>query len=130
MQNTSAAARLPSRRILLVDDNEEAAQLLAKLLRITGHDVVVSATGADALHQVDAFRPQFILLDLGLPGMDGGEIARQVRGRPDCSEIKIIAISGYRPESIDQNLAVMFDAYLVKPVGMGLLAKTMALIDV
>jgi two-component system, chemotaxis family, CheB/CheR fusion protein len=72
-------AKSPPRRILVVDDNVDAAETMAKLLRLRGHTVVVVADGQSALETLSQFTPEVVLLDIGMPGMDGYEVARQLR---------------------------------------------------
>ena len=82
-------------RILIVDDNVDAARGMARLLQLAGHDVRVAHDGRQALEIARGQRPRFILLDIVLPGMDGYEVARQLRGDPRHRDATIIAISGY-----------------------------------
>src|SRR6185503_16114768 len=84
----------PKRRILVVDDNRDASDTLAMLLRAMNHDVRVAHDGPSAIENASDFQPQVVLLDIGLPGMDGFEVARRLRGefQPDAG---LVAISGY-----------------------------------
>jgi signal transduction histidine kinase/CheY-like chemotaxis protein len=105
-------------RILVVDDNVDAARGTARLLQIAGHDVRVAHDGRQALEMAHGHRPQFILLDIALPGMDGYEVARQLRGDPRHRGATIIAISGYSEEDYRHlEAGTCFDHHLVKPVG-------------
>ena len=110
-------ANLRQRRILIVDDNEDAAELMAASLELKGHTTVVAHDGPVALRLVEPFHPDIALLDIGLPVMDGYELARRLRtGR---AGLKLIAVTGYGQETDRQRaLAVGFDAHLVKPVRM------------
>ncbi len=103
-------------RILIVDDNQAAAGALQKLLRAKGHTVQVAYSGARALADLNAFSPTVVLLDLGMPEMDGYETARRIRAQ---SAVKIVALSGYGQE-IDrlQTARAGFDKHLVKPVSV------------
>jgi len=106
-----------SKRILVVDDNTDAVESLAFLLELEGHDVRTALDGPAALDLASEFRPQAVLLDIGLPGMDGYEVARRLRERPETREALIIAITGYgQQEDRALTKAAGFDHHLVKPV--------------
>ena len=110
------------RRILVVDDNEDAREMLADLLRDLGHEVVVADDGPAALRRLEVFPAEVAILDLGLPVMDGFELARRVRERQSGSGLRLIALTGYgRERDLAQSRAVGFDAHLVKPVDMSAL---------
>lgn len=105
------------RRILVVDDNVDAANTLVMMLRLDDHDVEAVHRGQDALDRIPAFRPEIVLLDIGLPEMDGYQVARQVRKLSGTGRIRLIALTGYgqaddRARAVDAG----FDDYLVKPV--------------
>ncbi len=104
-------------RILIVDDNADTAQGLARLLRFLGHEVRVAHDGPAAIDAVHQERPDFLLLDIGLPGMDGYQVASQLRGEPGMDSLIIIAITGYgQDEDRRRSRAAGFDHHLVKPV--------------
>ncbi len=103
-------------RILVVDDNVDAARGTARLLQIIGHDVRVAHDGRQALEIAHGQRPRFILLDIALPGMDGYEVARQLRGDPRHRDAIIIAISGYSQDDHRHAQEMGFDHQLVKPI--------------
>ncbi|MCK9620432.1 MAG: PAS domain-containing protein [Methylobacter sp.] len=106
-----------SLRILVVDDNYDAAQSLSLLLVSKGHTVWLAHDGYEALEVAQAQRPQVILLDIGLPGMDGYAVARALRQHPDLKTTILIALSGYgRPEDRELAKTAGFNDYLVKPV--------------
>jgi signal transduction histidine kinase/CheY-like chemotaxis protein len=109
---------LPRRRVLVVDDNVDAANSLAKLLaRLYGQEVRVAHDGAQALEAAEHFLPEVVLLDIGLPGMDGHEVARRLRERPATGQALIVALTGWGLESDRQRSAQSgFDRHLVKPV--------------
>jgi CheY-like chemotaxis protein len=109
--STSAAAGPRPLRILVVDDNVDAARSLALFLRRAGHATASSHDGVKALESVSSFKPDVVLLDIGLPGMNGYDVARAIRGRTPAT---LIAMSGYNREEDAQ--VVVFDHYLVKPV--------------
>jgi signal transduction histidine kinase len=104
-------------RILVVDDNADAAMLLADSLRALGHDVMVAHDGPSALSRLDGYRPDVALLDLGLPVMDGFELAGQLRRAPGTADVVLVAITGYAQE-IDRRrtAAAGFDLHLAKPI--------------
>ena len=110
------------RRMLIVDDNEDSARSMATLQRRRGHETRIAFTGPDALAAAADFRPEVVLLDIGLPGMDGFEVAQRVRAMPALAGAFLVAISGYgSPEDVAHARAVGFDEYLVKPADLDLL---------
>ena len=107
------------RRILVVDDNVDAAEMLAEALRYAGHDVRVEHDGSSALAAVAEFRPDVILLDLGLPGMDGFEVARRLRANSAMAKTRVIAITGYGQDVDRRRTAQLgIERHLVKPVDL------------
>jgi PAS domain S-box-containing protein len=107
----------PSLRVLVVEDNVDAAESLAILLRMFGHQPHVVHTGMAGLDAAATYQPNVILLDIGLPGMDGYEVARRLRQQPASKDVPVIAMSGY--SMTDDGTSVRessFDQYLVKPV--------------
>lgn len=117
VQPTCAVA-VRSRRVLIVDDNEDAATLMANLLEAAGHHVVVRHDGVETLAGLEHFRPEVALLDIGLPDMDGYELAGVIRSRLGRATPFLIALTGYgRPEDHQRSRAAGFNVHLVKPVG-------------
>jgi CheY-like chemotaxis protein len=114
----SSAVRLTSsRRVLVVDDNADAAESLALLLRLSGHQVETAHDGPAALAAARVHRPEVVLLDLGLPGMDGYEVARRLRAETVADDIFLVALTGYgREEDRRRSHAAGFHRHLVKPV--------------
>lgn len=110
------AHQLPARRrILVVDDNADSANSLAMILNISGHVAEPVYTPAEALERAAVFDPEVVLLDIGLPGMDGYELARQLRVRG--SKARLVAVTGYgQPGDFRRAQEAGFDAHLVKPV--------------
>jgi signal transduction histidine kinase/CheY-like chemotaxis protein len=105
------------RTIVVVDDDPDAANSMAVLLRMVGHDVEIEHDGAAALARVLARPPDILLLDIGLPGMSGYEVAKQLRSRPEGKAIKIFALTGYgQEEDRKRSFASGIDGHLVKPV--------------
>ncbi|MFO0589023.1 MAG: ATP-binding protein [Polyangiaceae bacterium] len=119
-----APARAPDRaggggRVLIVDDNEDAAELLAEALSDEGYDVSVANDGPEALRLADDVRPRLMLIDIGLPVMDGYELARRFRQVPAHDDARLVAITGYGQESDrERSRQAGFDAHLVKPVDL------------
>jgi CheY-like chemotaxis protein len=111
-------------RVLVVDDNLDAADGLAAALKLSGHDVRAAYDGPSALAIAEAFRPQAVLLDLGLPGMDGYEVARRLRETPALKGTWIAAVTGWgQPEERQRSKEMGFDRHLVKPVAPSLVAQ-------
>jgi two-component system, OmpR family, response regulator len=107
----------PARRVLLVDDSVDAAEALSMLLETLGHEVRTMHDGTSALAIVDEFRPEAVILDIGLPGMDGFALARELRKRPSAHDVLLIALTGYGgDEDRLRARAAGFDHHLVKPV--------------
>ncbi len=106
-----------SKRILVVDDESDAALSLAMLLETMGHETCTATDGPDALQTVASFRPQVVILDLGLPGMDGYEIARRLRRARSHQSLLLVALTGYgQGENRRRSQEVGIDNYLTKPV--------------
>ena len=104
-------------RILVVDDNRDAAESLRMLLEAGGHSVKTAYDGPSALKRVEAFRPDVVLLDLGLPGMDGVEVARRTRGTPHGRHVHIVAVTGWgQDEDKARTSEAGFDGHLTKPI--------------
>ncbi len=116
------------RRVLVVDDNHDSAEMIAELLQASGHDTRLAPDGHAALDVASHFRPEVILLDIGLPGIDGYEVARRLRRMPETEGTRIVAVSGYGADH-DRALSreAGFDAHLVKPVELGELERLLAL---
>jgi PAS domain S-box-containing protein len=106
-----------SRRVLIVDDNADAAHSLALLLRVWGNDVSVAHDGPEALESVKSQKPEVIFLDIGLPGMDGYQVARRLRELEDINISLLVAMTGYgQDEDRCRSREAGFDSHLVKPV--------------
>ena len=114
---SAEAGAAPTRRILLVDDNTDSAESLGGCVSVSGHAVGTAADGPSALRVFDEFRPDVVLCDLGLPGMNGYEVGRALRARPDGARIFLAALTGYSDASDRKRTAEAgFDLHLVKPV--------------
>ncbi len=119
----AATPPMAQRRILVVDDNADAAASLALLLKFSGHEVHVAHEGEEALRLAETLRPQAVLLDVGMPGMDGYEVARRLRQRPGTKDAVIIAVTGYGAEADRRRgRAAGFDHHLTKPVDLASVA--------
>ncbi|MFN2546020.1 MAG: CHASE domain-containing protein [Myxococcales bacterium] len=106
-------------RVLVVDDNVDAALTLAEAVRLDGHDVRVSHDGDAALKDAASFAPEVVLLDIGLPGMDGYEVVARLRRMPELKRTLMVALTGFGQESDRvRALAAGFDEHLVKPVDL------------
>jgi signal transduction histidine kinase/ActR/RegA family two-component response regulator len=111
-------------RMLIVDDNRDAADSLAMLLRINGHDIRTAYDGAEALQTASDFHPDVVLLDIGLPKMDGHEVATQIRREPWGRPICLIAVTGWSDEADRaKSRAAGFNHHLVKPLDTAHLAE-------
>jgi signal transduction histidine kinase/DNA-binding response OmpR family regulator len=117
----------PSRRVLVVDDHIDAANSLATLLRLQGHHVRLAHTGAAALQEAAAFRPELVLLDIGLPEIDGYEVARRLRQDLGLTDSVLAALTGYgQEEDRRRSQRAGIDVHLVKPVNLETLYKLLA----
>jgi len=118
----SAIAGLPAfsaphaRRVLIVDDHQEIGESVARLVRSWGHEVAIARDGPSALALAEAFQPEYAIVDLSLPGMNGIEVARHLRERFRRPRLHLIALTGYAGDDIREGcLAAGFDVHLVKP---------------
>ena len=108
----------------MVEDSEDSAESLAMLVRLQGHDARTAHDGREALAVADAYRPDLALIDIGLPDMDGYEVARRMRETPDLAGMVLVALTGY--SGADDRLrsqAAGFDQHLIKPVDFGELER-------
>lgn len=114
-----AASALPmmrKRRILVIEDNIDSAKTTQMLLELQGHQVQVAYGGLYGIEAAQTFKPEVIILDIGLPGMDGYEVARRLRKLPGTEKTLLIALSGYgQAEDIQKSIEAGFDHHLVKP---------------
>ena len=121
------ATAKPGLRVLVVDDNHDAAQVLCMLLQSIGVNVEAVDSGPAALATIPDYRPNVILMDIGMPGMDGNEVARRIRQQPEFNDIKLIAITGWGQEKDRQRSRESgFDHHLTKPVNFQALADLIA----
>jgi len=121
-----ACAPVTRQRILIVDDNTDAADTLAELLQMQGHQTCAAYSGREALERVLSFEPDVALLDIGLPQMDGYELAERLRSLPRLQGIRLIALTGYgQTEDRQRGQAAGFDDHLVKPVELRALERAL-----
>ena len=115
------------RRLLVVDDNQDAAQMLGMVLEAAGHEVLVEHDAKTALERARKEVPDVCLLDIGLPDIDGNELARLLRAQPETSGAVLIAITGYGQElDRKRTMKAGFNHHFVKPVNVGLLLEILA----
>jgi CheY-like chemotaxis protein len=116
-----------SKRILVVDDSLVQAKSLSMLLELMGHEVRLAHDGPSALQISTEFRPDVALIDVGLPGMSGFEVARRIREQPELRHMMLIAQTGWgREEDREESHEAGFDHHLAKPIDHQLLEKILA----
>ncbi len=121
---TAETRPAPRRRLLVVDDNRDSANTLAALLETMGHEVRIAYDGAGAVALAAEYRPDGVFLDIGLPGMNGYDVARTLRSSPTVAHAKLIAFTGYGQDEDRRRVREAgFDYLLVKPAGVGDIAK-------
>src|SRR5438067_4763629 len=119
-----AAKRL---RVLVVEDNQDAADSLKMLLELFGYEVTVAYTGPAGVEAAAAWRPDVVLCDIGLPGLNGYEVARALRRNPATASVRIIAVTGYGgEEDRRRSHEAGFDAHLTKPADPAALQDLLA----
>ena len=120
-------AAMPRRRVLVVDDNVDAAESLAMMLRMWHHDVLTVHDGPQALGAAPSYRPEIVILDIGLPGISGYEVARRIRERPEFADVLLVAMTGYgQDEDRRRSQEAGFDYHLTKPASPEELQKLIA----
>jgi CheY-like chemotaxis protein/nitrogen-specific signal transduction histidine kinase len=116
-----------SRRVLVIEDHVDAGNSLCALLETYGHAVQVARSGPEGIERARAFKPAVVLCDIGLPEMDGYEVARRLRAEPELGRVTLVALSGYaRPEDVAKAREAGFDFHLAKPPDLAALAKVLA----
>ena len=111
-----------ARKVLVDDDNRDAAQLLTMALSHHGHNVQVAHDGLEGLKLTESFQPQVVLLDIGLPGLNGYEVAKRIRKEPWGSQIFLVALTGWgQAEDQARSEEAGFDKHLVKPVQLSVI---------
>jgi len=105
------------RRVLIIEDNRDARESLAALLRLAGHEVRAAQSGTEGIELARSAALDFVLVDIGLPDIDGYEVARRLRSHPAMRRVRLVALTGYgREEDRRRALAAGFDEHLAKPV--------------
>jgi signal transduction histidine kinase len=126
MMNAEETPRT-QRRILVADDNNDALESLATLLQLSGHEVYTAANGAVALESAEQHRPEVALLDIGMPKLDGYEVARRIRAQPWGAHITLVALTGWGQDSDRRrSQEAGFDSHLVKPLDLDKLTDLLA----
>ena len=120
-----------SLRILIVEDNIDSGDTLSMLLRLEGHDVLLVRSGTTALESGPAFRPEVVLCDIGLPGIDGYEVARRLRALPQFDGVTMCALTGFMPSEADRDRPQQagFNHYFIKPVALDTLLELLATVN-
>jgi CheY-like chemotaxis protein len=112
-----AVPRPPARRVLVVDDVPDSVESLSTLLRLLGQEVRAAYDGPEAIRVAEDFQPDLILLDIGMPGMSGLDVCRELRKRPATSRTRIVALTGYgQEEDRRRSKEAGFDRHIVKPL--------------
>jgi signal transduction histidine kinase len=125
-RETPISAPPPPRRILVVDDNVDAALTLAELLTLSGHETHVAHDGLSALDAARRLNPDVVILDIGLPGLDGFEVARRLRTEPAFRSIVLVALSGWvQPGDLARSHAAGFDHHFAKPIPLTTLERVL-----
>jgi CheY-like chemotaxis protein len=123
----AAAPSRAARRILVADDNADALETMAALLEMEGHRVDVAPDGESALAAAQALRPDVAVLDIGMPGLNGYEVARRIRAEPWGARIRLIALTGWgQAEDVERAHAAGFDHHVTKPVDLDALQDLVA----
>lgn len=126
---TAPARRTPATRlrVLIADDNVDAAESLADLLTDMGNEIRVAHDGAEAVKEASAFRPDVLLLDIGMPNLNGYDVARKIREQPWARRALLVAVTGWgQPEDRRRSAEAGFDHHLVKPIEIDAIEKVLA----
>ena len=116
------ATPVHSRRILVVDDNVDSAESMAVLMKLLGHQIAIAYDGESALETAGTFKPEIIILDVGLPRMHGYQVAERLRALPENKNLVIVALTGYgREQDRRRAMDAGFDYHFVKPMDFGTL---------
>ena len=129
-QRAKEVATLVPRRILVMDDNEDSADLLGELLEMLGNDVRTVYDGEAGVQAADEFRPAVVICDIGMPKLNGYEAARRIREQPWGRDVVLVALTGWGQEEDRKKSAdAGFDFHLVKPVEKATLVSLLARLD-
>lgn len=108
-----------AKRVLVVDDHEDAAEMLGLLIERLGYDVRTATDGCQALAVAGSFRPEIVIMDIGMPIMDGYETARRMRREPWAKKSCLVALTGWcSPDDLKEAVEAGFDRHIAKPAGM------------
>ncbi len=119
-------SNLPRKRIVLVEDIDDNREMLQSILELDGHEVIAAMDGEAGCDAISSHKPDVALIDIGLPGMNGYEVARQIRQDPTCNQVRLIALTGYgQSTDIANAMAAGFNAHLVKPIDPNALASVL-----
>ncbi|HEY6457848.1 MAG TPA: response regulator [Steroidobacteraceae bacterium] len=122
----AVAAAVRARRIVVADDNQDMADSLRMLLELDGHVVYTTHDGAGAIYLAQSMKPDFLLLDIGMPKLNGYDVARHIRSQPWGRAMRLVAITGWgQPEDRSRALKAGFDYHLTKPVPLEALADVL-----
>ncbi len=114
-------------RILVIEDNVDAAESLKEALELNGHEVAIATTGPEGIEKARAVRPDVVLCDIGLPGIDGFEVARRMRADAELRSTPLVALSGYAgPDDVERSRDAGFDEHMAKPPDLGTLESTLS----
>jgi CheY-like chemotaxis protein len=123
----SPAVNPGKRRVLVIEDNRDAAESLREVLALSGHEVAVAHNGLEGLARARELQPEVIICDIGLPGMDGYQVARALRADLTLRRTLLVALSGYaQPEDLERSRQAGFDHHLAKPPGLEKLEEIIA----
>lgn len=115
-------------RVIIVDDNHDAADALSILLRMCGHEVMTEYDGNAAVQTALKFKPEVVISDIGMPEIDGYEVARRLRRCHECDRMKLIALTAWgRPEDVKRSAEAGFDHHFVKPADFRRLCEAASL---
>ncbi|MBA2661037.1 MAG: response regulator [Bradymonadaceae bacterium] len=117
-------AVLAPRKVLIIEDNLDVASMLQMVLELKGHEVAVAHDGPSGIAMARGFKPHIVLCDIGLPGMDGYEVAQSLRSDPELKALFLVALSGYAmPADLEKSLNAGFERHIAKPIKLELLEE-------
>ena len=123
-RDVSESVTLNKRLVLVADDNRDIAETMAEILRLEGHEVHLAFDGIEAFERYLQLKPEIVVLDIGMPGQRGDEVARMIRAHPTGANVRLIAITGWgQPSDREQALAAGFDIHMTKPVDLSQLIE-------
>jgi CheY-like chemotaxis protein len=123
-QDTRAKASAVGRRILVADDNRDLLELMQEMLEHHGHEIRIAYNGPDAVQICEEFKPDIVFLDIGLPGLNGYEVAKQIRKGASCTKMQIVAVTGFaRDADRTRALESGFNEHVAKPIDFDRISK-------